>query len=184
MEDLQIIGLYFARDETALKETAAKYGAPLRRLSYQVLQDNRAAEECENDTYLSAWDSIPPHRPEQFFFAYLAKIIRRLSFNRYRMDNRQKRSACLVELSTELEQCVPYPGGGEWEEQEFSELIQSFLESLPETERRVFLRRYWFCDAIKDICSRFSMGESRVKSMLMRTRNKLRLCLQKEGYDL
>lgn len=184
MEDVQIIRLYFARDENALRETAAKYGSALRRLSYNVLKSDSAAEECENDTYLSAWESIPPNCPEQYLFAYLAKIIRRLSFNLYQKNRRQKRSAVVVELSAELEQCVPYPNDWEWTEQEFSEMIRGFLENLSEAERRVFLRRYWFCDSIKDICSRFSMGESRVKSMLMRTRNKLRLCLQKEGYRL
>ena len=108
MEDPKIVELYFARDEAALRHTAEKYGKRLRALSYGIVRDLQTAEECENDTYVAAWNSIPPHSPAEHLYAFLAKITRHISLNRCRDRSRLKRSAMLCELSQEME----HPGAG------------------------------------------------------------------------
>ena len=109
MEDERIIELYMRRDEAAVRRTAEKYGRRLRTLSMGIVGDWQTAEECENDAYLEAWNSIPPHEPKGYFYAFLACITRRLSLNRCRERGRLKRSALVGELSAELEQCIPSP---------------------------------------------------------------------------
>lgn len=109
MDDTTIIDLYFARDEAAIRHTAEKYGGRLRALSHGIVQDMQTAEECENDTYLQAWNAIPPHDPKEYLYAFLARITRHISLNRCRDRRRLKRSAYICELSAELEQCIPAP---------------------------------------------------------------------------
>lgn len=186
MEDNQIVDLFLRRDELAISHTARRYGSRLRRLSYAFVEDYQAAEECENDTYLQAWDSIPPHEPRNYFFAFLARIVRNRSIDHCRTRDRQKRSACITELTAELENCLPAEENLQQrlEGKELAEAIGAFLRSIPEQQRNVFLRRYWFGDSVSDICGRYLMGQSRVKSMLFRTRNGLRDYLTKEGYPL
>ncbi len=107
MDDDQIVELYLTRDEDAIRKTAEKYGNRLRALSFGIVQDEQTAEECENDTYMKAWDAIPPNEPKDYLYAFLARIARHISLNCCRDRNRLKRSAFVCELSTELEQCIP-----------------------------------------------------------------------------
>ncbi len=184
MDDVKIVALFFARDEAAIQHTADVYGARLRAISQNIVRDMPTAEECENDTYLQAWHSIPPHAPQTYLFAFLARIIRHVSLNRCRDRQRLKRWAYLCELSAEMEQCIPSPDDCEcrMDEQLFADIINRFLSSLSQPKRVVFLRRYWYLDSITDIAARYGYSESRVKTMLFRTRNELRHYLEREGY--
>ena len=109
MDDRSIVALYLRRDETAIRQTAEKYGSRLRTLAYGIVNDLQTAEECENDTYMEAWRTIPPHEPGDHFYAFLARITRHISLNCCRDRSRLKRSAFICELSAEMEQCIPVP---------------------------------------------------------------------------
>ena len=113
MDDSRIVELYLSRDETAVAHTAEKFGSRLRALSYGIVRDHQTAEECENDTYLEAWNSIPPHEPRSYLYSFLLRITRHLSLNCCRNRSRLKRRAFLCELNTELEQCIPAPDDSE-----------------------------------------------------------------------
>ena len=183
MEDMQIVDLYLARSEQAIEETAHKYGKYLFSIAYNILSNNRDSEEAVNDTYLGAWRSIPPHRPNRLS-TYLGKITRRISLEKWKYHHAQKRSGGEVPLALEeLGECIP---SGESPEQvmelkELTQALNGFLKSLPETEQKVFLCRYWYLTPIKTISCQFGFSESKVKSMLSRTRSKLKTHLQKEG---
>ena len=183
MDDTTIIDLYFARDEAAIHHTAEKYGGRLRALSHGIVQDMQTAEECENDTYLQAWNAIPPHDPKEYLYAFLARITRHISLNRCRDRRRLKRSAYICELSAELEQCIPAPDDAQCrlDDLALSEAINGFLGALDEEKRNLFLRRYWYAESISQIAERYSLKENTVKSILFRTREQLRKFLQKEG---
>ena len=184
MDDHEIVARYLARDEGAIRETAGKYGARLRALALGIVCDAQTAEECENDTYLEAWNRIPPHEPGSYLFPFLARITRHLALNRCR--DRLKRSAHLCQLSAEMEQCLPAPDDAacRLEEAELREAINGFLAKLPEEQRNLFLRRYWYLDSIADIARRFACSESRVKTTLLRCRKRLREHLEEGGYIL
>ncbi len=186
MEDRKIVDLYWERDEDAIQYTSEKYGKRLRSVSYGVVKDIHTAEECENDTYVEAWNSIPPHRPSDYLYAFLARIIRHISLNCCRNQSRLKRSAFICELSDEMEQCIPAPNNCEcrMDDIAFAEMLNGFLASLSTERRNIFLRRYWYLDSIADISERFGLSESKVKSVLFRIRKKLREYLEKEGYVL
>ena len=186
MHDNQIIDLYLARDESAIAETARRHGAGLRQISMNIVGDAPSAEECENDTYLQAWNSIPPQEPRAHFFGYLAQIVRRLSIDLCRHRSRLKRSAHIVTLTAELERCIPAPDDTpcRMEAEELAKIISDFLAFLPRQQRLIFLRRYWYLDSIDDISLRFSISQSKVKTTLWRTRNALREHLEEEGYTL
>lgn len=183
MDDRSIVKLFLARDERGLREAKAKYGSYCYSIAYGILRSRLDAEECENDTYWAAWNVIPPQEPA-FLAAFLGKITRNLSLKRLRADTALKRggnaaTVCLEELSD----CIP--GGKSFEEQlqarELADLISTFLRCLPQTERQVFVSRYWYCDSVKEISERFGFTQSKVKMMLLRTRAKLREHLEKEG---
>ena len=186
MEDSRIVELYLHRDETAIAHTADQYGAKLRNISFNIVQNQETAEECENDTYLQAWTSIPPNTPHGYLFAYLARIIRHISIDRCRYQQRLCRNAYIQELSAELQCCIPGPEDTQLQVEAIAlgQSISNFLRKQPETVRNVFLRRYWYMDSIDSIADRFGMTQSKVKSMLFRTRNALRECLEKEDYTL
>lgn len=186
MEDHDIVELFLMRDETAIERTSEKYGKRLRSLSYGIVNDLQSAEECENDTYLEAWNSIPPHEPRGYLYAFLARIIRHISLNYCRDRNRLKRSAFVCELGDELEECIPDPSDDECriDEIALTDAINKFLATLNEQKRNIFIRRYWYLDSIADIAKRFALSESKIKSTLFRCRGKLREHLQKEGYSL
>ncbi|MBR6404603.1 MAG: sigma-70 family RNA polymerase sigma factor [Lachnospiraceae bacterium] len=182
MEDRRIVDLYWQRDETAIAETENKYGRFCFSIANNILRNREDAKECVNDTWLGAWNAMPPHRPE-ILSTFLGKITRRLSLRKWRARTAEKRGGGSMELSIEeLEECIPSRQRIDegLETAELAEIISTFLEALPPEERRVFMRRYWYFDSIRDISRRFGFGESKVKMMLKRTRDKLLICLQKE----
>ena len=186
MDDNKIVELYLQRDETAITQTSDKYGKRLKNLAYGIVSDSQTAEECENDTYLSAWNSIPPNEPREHLYAFLACIVRHLAINCCRHRNRLKRSAFICELSEEMEQCIPAPDDVNCriDDMMLREANNTFLSSLKQEKRNIFIRRYWYLDSIADISKRFSISESKVKSTLLRCRNKLREYLEKEEFTL
>lgn len=185
MEDKDIIELYWKRTQRAITETAEKYGNRLHSLSMNILHNYEDAEECVNDTYHETWNHIPPQRPD-FFFAYLAKLTRHFSLGRYDYHHAKKRSAEIVELTTELESCIPAPNDYErkLQSEEIGKIISEFLEKQTQQMRIVFVRRYWYMDSIQEIANSQQISESKVKSMLFRMRNKLREYLVKEDIAL
>lgn len=186
MDDATIVELYLQRNEAAIQETANRYGHRLRSLAFGIVKDYETAQECENDTYMQAWTSIPPHEPRDYFFSFLARITRHIALNCCRDRSRLKRNAYIVELSKEMEQCIPAPDDlmCRIEKEELKQAINGFLATLDADKRKVFLRRYWFLDSIPAISRRYSLSESKVNSMLFRSRNLLRAYLIKEGYVL
>ncbi len=186
LDDNRIIELYLLRDETAIEQTTEKYGTRLRSLAYGIVNDPQTAEECENDTYMEAWNTIPPHEPRSYFYAFLARIIRHISLNCCRNRSRLKRKAFICELSTEMEQCIPAPDDFQCriDDMALRNAINGFLSKLNEEKRNIFVRRYWYLDSVADISKRFALSESKVKTTLCRCRCQLREHLEKEGYIL
>lgn len=185
MEDSRIVELFWQRDERAIAETDRKYGAYCRTVALRVLNNEQDAEESVNDGYLDAWNRIPPHRPSALG-AFLGKIVRHLAIDKLRKRNSQKRGGQEVFAALdELEECIPSDSDVEQEFQknELARAINDFLSSLPETERRVFLRRYWYMDPVSQLCERFGFSESKVKTMLYRTREKLRTFLAEQNLE-
>lgn len=185
MEDHAIIELYWQRQETAIQETAVKYGAFLSGLSWNILRSHSDAEECVNDTYLRAWNAIPPQRPSAFKL-WLGRITRNLSLDRWRKAKAEKRSGDLEVLLGELDVCVPAPQSVEkqLEDVEIAAVISGFLRTLSAQNRTMFLRRYWYGQSIAEIAAALHCGEGKVKSSLFRTRAALRETLEKEGVAL
>lgn len=186
MNDEQIVEMYLQRDESAIGHTQAKYGARLRAVSRGITNDQCAAEEAENDTYLKAWESIPPNKPYTALFAYLAKITRNLSLSIVRSRKALKRNATIVELSEEMEQCIPDKARAEeeFDSKLLSAKISAFLDKKSARNRDVFMRRYWFLDSVESIAERFGMSVNNVNVTLHRMRNELREYLEKEGYSV
>ena len=187
MEDCKIVELYLCRYETAIARTAEKYGTRLRALALGIAGDARTAEECENDTYMGAWNSIPPHEPRDYLYAFLARITRHLALNRCRERSALRRSAFICELSAEMEQCIPASGSDMFEHMEgvaVKQAINEFLGTLSREKRTVFLRRYWYLDSIAAISKRCGLSQSKVKTMLHRCRKQLREHLIKEGFSV
>lgn len=186
MEDKNIIQLYFERSEAAIAETAAKYGKLCRNIAYNILYNEEDAEECVNDTYMKAWEVIPPQIPEKFA-AFLGKITRNLAISKYRHNSSQKRGGGQVAYALEeLAECIPDKNTTEQaiSDKLFIEQINGFLEKLPVEKRKVFMQRYWYLRPISEIAEEFSMSESKVKMILHRTRNTLKEVLEKEGIVL
>lgn len=184
MDDIQIIELYFSRDEQAIKATDEKYGKLCLQIAVNILSNREDADECVNDTYLNVWNKIPPTRPDHFR-AFLCKITRNLSLKKLEAANALKRTSTAMLSLEEIEETVPdsavLPEIGE---EELGNLISAFLRKQNRDVRNVFLRRYWFFDSVSDIAERYAFSESKVKSMLYHTRNKLRDYLEKEGVEL
>ena len=162
MEDAKIIALFWERNEQAVKETDAAYGGKLYGLSNRILNNREDAEESVSDTYMETWKSIPPKQPT-YFYAFLASICRNLSLNRLDWRMAAKRNAEVVAC---------------WE---LRRVLESFLESLSKESRLIFLRRYLYVDSAAEIAQRYGISESKVKTQLHRTRNKLHTYLEKEG---
>ncbi len=184
MTDEKIIELYFVRNEVAIEETDRKYGAYCFQISNNILNCREDSEECVNDTWLKTWDSIPPTRP-QCFRLFLARIVRNLSFNKYKAKYTDKRGNGEIALILdELEECIA--GKSDVEDfcmtKELQSTLDMFVCSLPEREGNVFVRRYFYSDSIKDISKQYNLSENNVRVMLNRTRNKLKVRLEKEGY--
>ena len=184
MTDEKIIELYFVRNEVAIEETDRKYGAYCFQISNNILNCREDSEECVNDTWLKTWGSIPPTKP-QCFRLFLARIVRNLSFNKYKAKYTDKRGNGEIALILdELEECIAVKNDVEdfYMTKELQSTINMFVCSLPERECNVFVRRYFYSDSIKDISKRYALSENNVRVMLNRTRNKLKVRLKKEGY--
>ena len=176
-----MIALFWARNEDAIQETDAAYGRKLNTLARNILRSREDAEESVSDTYLETWKAIPPQRP-RYFFAFLASICRHLSLNRLDWNLAAKRKAVVVSLTEEMERCIPDANQERiMEGKELGRILDGFLESLPKDSRLIFLRRYWYVETIAEIARRYDMTESKVKMQLSRTKEKLRVYLQKEG---
>ena len=186
MDDRAIVALYWQRNEDALRITEEKYGARLQALAYGIVGDRQTAEECENDTYLESWQAIPPHRPENYFYAFLACITRRNALNCCREREALKRNGHIIELSTELEQCIPGTNDTARcvDAMALRQALNGFLATLSCEKRCIFLRRYWYMDSVAEISRRFALSESKVKTTLLRCRRQLRAHLEKEGFSL
>ena len=181
MTDSQIIVLFWERNEDAIRETDALYGRRLFAVSDKILRAPEDAQECVNDTYWKAWETIPPQRPN-YFYAYLAKICRNCSLLRLQWNAAAKRQAEIIGLTQELEQCIPDRSHDRKAEgAEIGQMLNRFLESLSQENRLIFLRRYWYTDSIEEIAARYQISQSKVKTQLHRTRKKLRQFLMKEG---
>lgn len=182
MEDAQIVTLYWDRDERAIGETDKKYRKYLHTIAYNILADREDSQESVNDTYLAAWDSMPPHKPA-VLSTYLGKITRRISIDCFRRKNAQKRGSEYALSLEELEQCV---GRNTTEEsvnlQALADTIGKYLETVSLEARRVFIGRYYFLDPVKDIARYCHITESKAKMLLLRTRQGLWEHLQKEGF--
>lgn len=186
MDDRQIIELYWARSETAITETANKYSRYCHSISYNILHNHEDAEECVNDTYLRVWGTIPPQRPNRLS-AFLGKITRNLSLNRYERYTAKKRGFGQVPLVLEeLQHCIPAAGSIEQtiEDEVLAEIFNRFLASLPADTRKIFMRRYWYLSPIREIAEDYGFRESKVKMTLLRARNELKQCLEKGGVVL
>ena len=183
MEDSAIIDLYWAREERALSETDAKYGGYCRSIAHNILRNREDTEECVSDTWLHAWNAMPPQRPS-ILSSFLGRITRNLSFDRCRRQNAEKRGGGALPLALdELSECVPAGGSVEqtMDERELGQAIDRFLRTIPEKQCSLFLRRYWYAESISQIAERYSLKENTVKSILFRTREKLRRYLAGEG---
>lgn len=184
MEDLQIIELYFERNENAVKETDAKYGRLCFRVANNILKNNEDSEECVNDTYLTTWNQIPPTKPNNFM-AFLCKITRNLSLKRLQFLNAAKRSSAATLSFDEIDGYVSDDLiRADVNDVELGMIISKFLRNEKTEARNVFIRRYFFFDSVSEIAAQYSFRESKVKSMLFHTRNKLRDYLKKEGFEV
>ena len=183
MEDVKIVELFWARSQEAISQTKIKYGRLIYSICVRILRVDEDAAECENDTYLKAWDSMPPQRPDHLS-AYLGKIARNLSLDRYEKEHAQKRGGTQIPLILdELEECIPSaPDSGL--PLELRDILNRFLGSQTERARILFIRRYWFGDSVKEIAEKYDLGESLVKMTLLRTRNALRALLEQEGVSI
>lgn len=183
MEDKYIVDLYWERDEKAITETAAKYGRYCYSIAFNILSNAEDAEESVNDSYLNAWNSMPPHRPT-ILSTFIGKVTRYVSLKKWREKRTQKRGGGNIDFAyEELSDCIPANTSvdEELENQELAKVINDFLDELPECEQKIFVCRYWYFDSISTISVHFGFSESKVKSMLHRTRKKLRSKLLEEG---
>jgi RNA polymerase sigma-70 factor (ECF subfamily) len=186
LPDEEILALYFQRDEAAITETEKKYGGYCRKIAAGCLPQAEDREECISDTYLQVWNAIPPQRPDNLRL-YLGAIVRNLAFSLWRKLYTHKRGGAAVELALdELAECLCAPGTPEEavEARELGGRLDRFLEGLPARDRQIFVRRYYFTETAAEIAPRFDLRENTVLAVLSRTRKKLRVYLQKEGYTV
>lgn len=186
MEDTKIVQLYWDRDPNAIRASATKYGNYCSSIAKNILGNKEDAEECVNDTYLKAWNAMPPHRPN-ILSAFLGKITRNLAFNRYKHNNADKRGGSEIKaVLDELSECISGKENVE-QEIEYKELVKtidSFLDSLSSEKRSIFISRYWYTDSISEIAKQFNMRENTVSMTLSRIRVKLQKYLIERGYEL
>lgn len=186
MDDKQILDLYWERSEAAISETSKKYGKYCRYIAFNILHNDEDSEECVNDTYLRAWNSIPPNRPF-VLKTFLGKITRNLSLDRYELLNAKKRNGGQMPLVfDEIQECIPSLDSTEniVEEIALTDILNRFLSSLSLEQRKIFMRRYWYLSPIKEIATEYGMSESKIKMSLFRSRNELKKLLEKEGISV
>ena len=186
MDDSDIIQLYWDRNDQAIRATSEKYGHYCQAIAKNILNNAEDAEECVNDTYLNAWNSMPTHWPKQLA-TFLGKITRNLSFNRYKHNHTEKRGGAEITLVlNELADCVSDVDTVEQaiDRQELAQTVNSFVKSLPQEKRNIFVRRYWYADSVSDIASDYGMLQGTVSKTLERTRKQLKAYLIERGFDL
>lgn len=185
MDDKQIIELYFNREESAIMETAHKYGAFCHRIAMNILSIREDAEECVNDTYLAAWKKMPPEMPNSLC-AFLGRITRNLSISRYRSNHAKKRYSGMEVLLSELNDCIPSMEQTEQiiERNRLSSLISDWLDTLPKDDCTLFVRRYWYGEPVKLLAKQYGCTPNRMTQRLLRLRNSLKTILEKEGAAL
>ncbi len=186
MDDTKIIDLYWARSESAISETAKKYGSYCHSIAFRILRSDQDSEECVNDTWLGAWNAIPPKRPA-VLSTFLGRITRNLSLNRWREYSAEKRGGGEMTVALEeLQECVPAPGGVEagLDDMALTEQIDRFLGTLSAEKRKIFVQRYWYLCSIREIANNSGVSAGKVKVTLFRTRQALREALRKEGIAL
>ena len=185
MEDRQIVDLYFERSESAISETDKKYGRYCHYIVYQILSDDECAKEVVNDTYLKAWNTIPPKRPDPLK-PYLGMLSRQLALNKYEEQHAQKRGGQMALVLDELSECISEGKGGIdiGDSLALREALNKFVWSLPRKTQKIFVRRYWYASPICEIAQEYSIKESNVTVLLLRTRKKLKQFLEKEGFDI
>lgn len=190
MEDEKIIELYWNRSESAIVETNNKYGSYCRTIAYNILYDYNDSEECVNDTYLKVWNTLPPQKPK-FFSSYIAKIVRNLSLNLYYKKHALKRGGGEIPLLLdELSECIPSKNIVEnyiekkENEKCVEKAISTFIRTLNDSNKRIFIKRYFYAESIKNLAYEFGMSESKVKSLLYRNRQNLKIYLEKEGIGI
>lgn len=186
MEDDAIYTLYFQRNEGAIAATHQKYGSWCRGIAHRILNIKEETEECVSDTYLTAWNNIPPQKPA-VFRAWLGKITRNLALDRWRKLTAEKRGGGETDLALEeLSFCVSGSGSVDdtIDSKEIGRVIDLFLSGLSDTQRNIFLRRYWHLSSIREIAESYHMSEGKVRSLLFRLRKKLKDQLEREGIDL
>ena len=186
VQDERIVELFILRDESALTYTAQKYQKYLTKIAINILSDKSDADECVNDTYLAAWNSIPPNEPS-VLSSYLAKLIRRIAIDKYRMRIRSKRipseyTVSLDELNDIV--CESETPESEVELALLSQAINTFLKSVSKDARNLFIGRYYYHDSLKDVSKYCGVSESKAKSILYRTRLSLKEYLEKEGFEI
>ena len=185
MDDQKIIGLFFERSQRAVKELSGKYFGYCKKISMNILSNESDAEECVNDAFLKVWDSVPPNRPERLG-AYVGAITRNISLNRLNSNRAAKRFAGFELLLDELSEVIPSNDStdNELDRAELAGAINSFLGTLDERTRALFVSRYWFGDSIRDISKSFGINENTVKTVLFRTRNRLKKHLESEDHNI
>ena len=186
MTDREIIELYFARSEKAIDETAKKYGKYCYTIANNILKNRENSEECVNDTYLKAWNHIPPERPLRFF-AYLGKITRNLALRVYENYTAEKRGGGEITLVlVELEDCIASENTIEkaLTSKEITSVLNAFLSDLPIQTRKIFMRRYWYLSSVREIARDFHMTENHIRTILFRARKKLKSMLEQEDISL
>lgn len=184
MEDSKIVELYWQKNENAIKETNSKYGAYCFSIADNILHNKEDSEECVNDTWLNAWNAMPPQKPTKLQM-FLAKITRNLSFNRFNARTAEKRGGGeIVLVLEELAECLADESDviSEYEAMELGQCIRRFVRSLPERDGNVFVRRYFFTEPVAQIAKRYGLTENNVMVILSRTRTKLKNNLIKEGF--
>ena len=186
MDDNRIIELFFARDEGAVQAAQREYGAYCAAIAQNILGDRGAAEECVNDTWLKCWQSIPPQRPKSLK-SFAGRITRNLALTALRAETAQKRGGGQAALA--LDELSEVVSGGETPEgaldrAAFRAALDGFLAALPERDQNLFLRRYWYLDGVEELAKRFRMSRTHVTTTLHRLRQKLRVHLQQEGFEV
>lgn len=185
MDDSRIIELFFERSEKAISELSSKYGGVCLKIAENVLNNHQDAEECVNDTYLGVWDTIPPKKPESLL-AYVCKLARNISLNRYRYNSSKKRNGIYDVCISELEECISSRDTAEdrWETTELSRLINEYLGTLDTTNRMLFVRRYWYLDSIETLALMSKLSAGAVRTRLSRVRDMLKKFLESRGVDV
>ena len=185
MEDSRIVELYWERAEEAITQTKNKYGRYCHSIAYNILYSDEDAEECVNDTYVKAWNAIPPQRPVRLS-AFVGKITRNIALDRYDASVAQKRDSGTALVLDEIAECVPDGGDADPVADEYilRDAINGFLCSLPQRTRIVFMRRYWYLCSVEEIARDLEMSESNVKVTLMRTRTKFKEYLTRKGINI